>query len=239
MDIHSFKYGVCVSAYAIIPAGGKGKRSGSKIPKQYLKINGKELIVYTLEVFQKNKLIDEIIIPAEKTYHKKLSSLIKNYNLTKVTKIIEGGKERQDSVYKGLISLTSVSPNDLIAVHDGARPLLPQNVLTSSIQTAKQKGNAVVCIKAKDTLIKGKTKVEEYLNRDEVYYVQTPQIFRYKELKKAMDAAYKEKFYGTDESMLVNRIGIKVNIVEGSVYNFKVTSKEDIELAGRLIKSGR
>ena len=221
--------------YAVIPAGGKGKRSGAKVPKQYLKINGKELIVYTLEVFQRNKLIDEIIIPSEIRYHKKLKQLCKKYKLSKVTSIVEGGKERQDSVYNALSSLPA-SSNDLIAVHDAARPLLPQNILTSALITAKKKGNAVVCIKAKDTLIKGKNIIEEYLNRDEVYTVQTPQIFRYKDLKKAMDSAYEENYSGTDESMLVNRIGIKVNIVEGSVYNFKVTSMEDIEFVERIIK---
>ena len=221
--------------FVIIPAGGKGIRSGTKIPKQYLKINGKELIVYTVEVFQRNKIVDEIIISAEKGYYKKLKNIVKKYKLSKVSSIAEGGKERQDSVYNALLSISSAKPGDLVAVHDAARPLLPQNVLTNVLMTAKEKGNAVVCIKAKDTLIKGKTKVEEYLNRDEVYYVQTPQIFRYKDLKKAMDEAYKGNYYGTDESMLLNRIGIKVNIVEGSDFNFKVTSEEDIKLVEKLI----
>jgi 2-C-methyl-D-erythritol 4-phosphate cytidylyltransferase len=231
-----------MKTYAIIPAGGKGKRSGTKIPKQYLKINDKELIVYTLEVFQKNNLVDEIIISAESGYHKKLGSLVKKYKLSKVSLIVEGGKERQDSVYNALLSLSSPSSDDLIAVHDAARPLLPQTVLTNALMTAKKKGNAVVCIKAKDTLVKGKDKIEEYLNRNEVYYVQTPQVFRYKDLKKAMDAAYNENYYGTDESMLVhrilriNRIGVKINIVEGSVFNFKVTSKDDVEMLKRCYR---
>src|SRR5690606_38599966 len=102
-----------MKVYAIIPAGGKGVRSGNKIPKQYIKINNKELIVYTLEVFQKNKLVDEIIIPAEKNYHKKLERVVKKYKLTKVKLIVEGGRERQDSVYNALLSLPSPSPDDL------------------------------------------------------------------------------------------------------------------------------
>lgn len=224
-----------MSVYAIIPAGGKSKRSGTKIPKQYVKINGKELIVYTLEVFQKNKFVDEIIIAAGSFYNSRLKKLIKKYNLSKITSIVEGGRERQDSVYNALCSLSSPSSNDLVAVHDAARVLLPSNVLTSALTAAKKKGNALVCIKAKDTLAKGKIRVEGYLNRDGVYYVQTPQIFRYKDLKKAMDKAYNENYYGTDESMLVSRIGIKANIVEGSVFNFKVTSKDDIELAKRIL----
>ena len=222
-----------MKTYAIIPAGGKGTRSGLKFPKQYLKFNGKELIVYTLEVFQKNKLIDEIIIPADPSYFNLFEKLKKKYKLTKIRSIIPGGKERQDSVYEALLFL-KVKKDDLIVVHDAVRPLLPPGILTNAINTAKRKGNAVVCIKAKDTLIKGRKVIYEYFNRNEVYYVQTPQIFKYRDLKKAVDKAYKEKFVGTDESMLAKRIGIKVNIVEGSPFNFKVTSKEDIQMFKKL-----
>ena len=222
-----------MKTFAIIPAGGKGTRSGFKYPKQYLKFNGKELIVYTLEVFQKNKLIDEIIIPVDPSYFNLLEKLKKKYKLSKIKSIIPGGKERQDSVYKAVLSLKA-NKDDLIVVHDAVRPLLPSKILTDAINTAKKKGNAVVCIKAKDTLIKGRKIINEYLNRDEVYYVQTPQIFKYRDLRKAMDIAYKDNFVGTDESMLARRIGIKVNIVEGSPFNFKVTSKDDIEMFKRV-----
>jgi len=223
-----------VKIFAIIPAGGKGIRSGLKVPKQYLKFSGKELIVYTLEVFQKNKLIDEIIIPADPTYFDLLEKLKKKYKLTKIKSIIPGGKERQYSVYNAL-SFLKADKNDLIVVHDAVRPLLPSEILTKAINTAKTKGSAVVCIKAKDTLAKGRKIIDEYLNRNEVYYVQTPQIFRFEDLKKAIVIAYKKNFIGTDESVLAKRIGIKVNIVEGSPFNFKVTSKDDIEMFKKLI----
>lgn len=224
---------------AIIPAGGKGLRIGitdksNAVPKQYLKIKGKELIIYTLQTFQKNNLIDKIIVAADPEYFDLLVRLVKKYKLKKLNLIVEGGETRQDSVYNALLS-SEAEPDDIIVVHDAARALLPANVLTDAINTTRKKGNALVCIKAKDTLIKGKRIVEEYLNRDEVYYVQTPQIFKYKELVRAMNKAYKEKFIGTDESMLVERIGKKVNIVEGSVFNFKVTTKEDVELFRKLV----
>ncbi len=215
---------------AVIPAGGKGVRSGSPAPKQYLKFYNKELIAYTLDVFQLNNLIDEIIISAKGDYINLLNDLKKKYNLSKISKVVEGGNTRQDSVYNALKSMESVSENDLVIVHDAVRPLLPQNVLTNAIEIAKQKGNALVCIKAKDTLVKGNRVVENYLDRDEVYYVQTPQIFLYSVLMKAMENAYENNFMGTDESMLVRQIGEKVNIVEGSVYNFKITTAEDVEI---------
>lgn len=229
-----------MKSIAIIPAGGKGLRTGitkkgNAVPKQYLKFNRQELIVYTLQTFQKNQQINKIIVAAEPEYFDLLVRLANNYNLTKLKLIVEGGFTRQDSVYNALLS-SQAEPDDLIVVHDAARALLPDKVLTNAILSAKRNGNALVCIKAKDTLIKGSSSVKEYLNRDEVYYVQTPQIFKYKDLLKAMNKSYKENFIATDESMLVKRIGRKVNIVQGSVFNFKVTTKEDIELFERLIK---
>jgi len=221
----------------VIPAGGKGIRSGITTPKQYLKFNDKELIVYTLDIFQQNEMIDEIIISAEGNYVNLLNDFKEKYNLSKISKVVEGGDTRQDSVYNALKSLTAAADYDLIVVHDAARPLLPQNVLLNAIDSAKQKGNALVCIKVKDTLIKGNKVVESYLDRDEVYYVQTPQIFPYSILMKAMKNAYENNFIGTDESTLVRQIGEKVNIVEGSVFNFKITTADDIEMFERLIST--
>ncbi len=220
---------------AIIPAGGKGIRSGLTTPKQYLKFNGKELIVYTLEVFQKNKLIDELIVAVSPFYFSLLQNLKKKYKLSKLTNIVEGGKERQNSVFNALNSLNA-NKNDLIVVHDAARPLLPQNVLTEAINTAKIKGNALVCLKVKDTLINGNKTVRNYLDRKEIYNVQTPQIFRYFDLMNAMNLAFKSKFYGTDESILVKRLGKKIHIVEGSPLNFKITTKEDLQILPKLLK---
>lgn len=213
----------------VIPAGGAGLRSGLPKPKQYVKVNGKELIVYTLMNFQKCKFIDEIVIAASVQYFKLLNKLIEKYKLSKVTSVIEGGKERQDSVFNALFSLNTNS-NDLILVHDAARPLLPASVLENAVKLAEEKGNAVVALKAKDTLVKGAQSIDSYINRDEIYQIQTPQIFKASILKKAMLEAQKNNFYGTDESMLVKRIGKKVYLSEGSSLNFKVTTKEDFSL---------
>ncbi len=223
-----------MSIYAIIPAGGKGLRSGFTLPKQYLKINGKELIAYTLEVFQNNRSVDDITVSADPYYFDLLKKIKKKYSLTKFNRIVEGGNKRQDSVNNALNSLNA-SSNDIVLVHDAARPLLPNKVLLHAIITAKKKGNAIVCIKAKDTLIRGNTIVDKYLDREQVFYVQTPQLFNFTILKKAFVKAYKDKYYGTDESMLVRRLHEKLNIVVGSVFNFKVTSREDFELLTKLI----
>ncbi len=223
-----------MKTFAIIPAAGKGKRSGLLIPKQYIKLKGKELIAYTLDVFQKNKLIDEIIVAVHPDYFSVIEKIRKKYKLTKVSKIVMGGKERQDSVYNALKSIKA-EKNDLVAVHDAARPLLSQKVLTNAISTARKKGNALVCIKARDTLVKGKSHVESYIDREDVYYVQTPQIFKYKDLLEAMENAYANDYLATDESTLINKLGKKINIVEGSLSNFKVTTKNDVNFVKNFI----
>jgi len=222
-----------MKTFVIIPAGGKGKRGDTTTPKQYIRFHGKELIVYTLEVFQKNNLVDEIIIAAEPPYFSLLNKITRDYNLSKITQVVEGGEERQDSVNNALKAIKA-DDGDLVAVHDAARPMLSDSILTNAINTAKEKGNALVCLKARDTLLKGHQIVKEYVDRSEMYYVQTPQIFRYKDLKKAMKKAYEKNFIGTDESMLIKELGIDINIVEGSMLNFKVTTATDIEMFEKL-----
>ena len=227
-----------MKTFVIIPAGGKGKRGDTTTPKQYIRFHGKELIVYTLEVFQKNNLVDEIIIAAEPPYFSLLNKITRDYNLSKITQVVEGGEERQDSVNNALKAIKA-DDGDLVAVHDAARPMLSDSILTNAINTAKEKGNALVCLKARDTLLKGHQIVKEYVDRSEMYYVQTPQIFRYKDLKKAMKKAYEKNFIGTDESMLIKELGIDINIVEGSMLNFKVTTATDIEMFEKLTSNNQ
>jgi len=220
---------------AIIPAAGKGKRFGGTTPKQFLKINGKEILAYTLEIFQKAKRVDEIIVAASREDFPRVIKLQKKYNLTKLQTIVEGGKERQDSVYNALV-LAELNKNDLVLVHDAARPLLSEKVLADAINCAEKNGNALVCLQAKDTLLK-KTRTEHtYLNRSQIYYIQTPQIFRYAQLLSAFEKAKEEKFVGTDESMLVQRTGKKIHLSEGSPLNFKITTKDDLEMLKRILK---
>ncbi|NJD23130.1 MAG: 2-C-methyl-D-erythritol 4-phosphate cytidylyltransferase [Melioribacter sp.] len=216
-----------MKVFAIIPSGGSGSRMNNLLPKQYIRINGKEIIAYTLEVFQKCDLIDEIIISANKDYFDLLLTIKNNYSFSKISKIVEGGEERQHSVFNALKSINAKN-DDLIVVHDAVRPLLSIGILTNAIDTTKRSGSAVVAVKAKDTLIKGTDSVLSYIDRQDVYYAQTPQVFRYKILLEAMNKAEKENFIGTDESMLAYRAGHKVDIVSGSSLNFKITNEEDL-----------
>lgn len=218
-----------MKTFAIIPAGGKGTRINSDLPKQYLTFHNKELIAYTIEVFQSNNSIDEIIIAAQKDFFNLLYTIKEKYQFTKISKIIEGGSERQFSVFNAIKSIKA-DDDDIVLVHDAVRPLLPQNILEKSIQTAVEFGSSVVAIKAKDTLIKGNNFIEEYVDRNEIYYVQTPQVFKYKIFLSAMKKAEEDNFLGTDESMVVRHAGYSIKIVEGSSLNFKITTEDDIKL---------
>ncbi|MFA3782526.1 2-C-methyl-D-erythritol 4-phosphate cytidylyltransferase [Melioribacteraceae bacterium 4301-Me] len=221
--------------FVIIPSAGSGRRVKSSIPKQYIKLNGKEIIAYTIELFQKNSMIDGIIVAAKKEYFGLINKIKNKYKFDKVIKIVEGGSHRQYSVLNALNSLDA-EENDLIVIHDAVRPLLPNEVLNRAIKSAKKYGNVVVAIKAKDTLIKGKRNIIDYVDRKNIYYVQTPQIFRYKYLKKSFDNIKKEKFLGTDESVIVKRAGFNIKIVEGASLNFKVTDNTDVDLLRKILK---
>ncbi|MFA7290579.1 MAG: 2-C-methyl-D-erythritol 4-phosphate cytidylyltransferase [Melioribacteraceae bacterium] len=219
----------------IIPSGGIGKRINTPLPKQYLKIFGKEIIAYTLLSFQKIKEIDEIIIAADPFYFKMLQKIIKKYDLSKVSFLVEGGTERQYSV-ENAVKLISPTSDNIVLVHDAVRPLVSSKIIRDAIKAAIIHGNSVVAIKAKDTLLKGTDFVSKYLDRNETYYVQTPQVFNGTDIMEAFYKANKDNFLGTDESMLVKRCSKKIFIVEGSPLNFKITSKDDLLLFKSLVK---
>lgn len=221
--------------FAIIPAGGRGKRIDTSLPKQFIKINSKEIIYYTLKTFDDSDLIDRIVIPVNKDYKPLLQNIISKYKIKTPVDIVDGGTERQDSVYNALNSIKA-DDKDIVVVHDAARPLLPLEILISSITEAKKNKAVVVAVKAKDTLMKGEKIVDRYIDRSGIYYVQTPQVFEYGILSVAMKKAMQENFYGTDESMLVKRSGQEIKIVEGSAFNFKVTERADLEILKVLLQ---
>ncbi len=218
-----------MTRFAIIPSGGVGRRINSSLPKQYVKVKGKELIAYTLEIFQECSLIDKIIIAAQPEYNPLLEEIKEKYKISKLYKVVEGGKERQDSVFNAL-QATNAEDDDVIVVHDAARPLLSNNILQKSITEAKIFDSVIVAIKATDTLVSGKEFVQDYLDRNITYHVQTPQISKYKTLLDAMNFAKTNNFIGTDESILLHKASNKIKIVEGSSLNFKVTTQSDLDL---------
>jgi len=224
-----------MKTFVIIPSAGLGKRFESKIPKQFLKINGIEILVHTLLKFQNAKAVDEIIISSHKDFVTRTEKLIKKYNLTKVKRIVIGGKERQDSVYAAFKTLDA-KDNDLVCVHDAVRPVIKSSEIDELIDFAKKKKSVIAAKKAVDTIKVGKQFVEQTLDRNKIWIVQTPQIFVHKILRKAFDEAWRDNFYGTDEASIVERIGEKVYFYQVRSDNRKITLPEDLRITRFLLQ---
>ncbi len=225
-----------MSVYAIIPAAGSGSRFGGPLPKQFVEVDGKPLLAYTLDVFEQSRLVDGILVAVSPDFLALRDQLMQRYGYKKLLPFTEGGAERQETVYKALSSL-NCEPDDIIAVHDAARPLLPGNVLDAVLRSASETGSSVVGLKRPDTVVYQEGGIMKYLDRQALISVQTPQVFRYSVLLKALTTAVTDRFSGTDESMLVHRTGTEVHFTEGSPLNFKVTTTEDLELFRAIIKS--
>jgi len=227
----------------LIPAAGMGRRMGAALNKQYLHLGGRPILARTLELFERHPAISSIfpIIPADEIdYFKK--EILPDINLCKLGAIIPGGKERQDSVLNGLqqLQLIGTKADSVVLIHDGVRPLLNPELISTLIDTAVIKGAAVVGVPVKDTI----KEVENELivgtpERSRLWQVQTPQAFRFELLFRAYQQAALDDFSGTDDASLVERLGAKVVMVEGDYRNIKITTPEDLLIAEVLLASGR
>ncbi len=221
----------------VIVAAGKGKRMGKDYNKQYIPLAGKPIIAHTIEIFEKTDLIGEIILVVGRGEIDSVKrDIIYKYNFGKVVKIVEGGAERQDSVYNGL---KAVNANcDIVLVHDGARPFVTGRIIEKSIETAKDVGACAVAVRVKDTIkvVKENMEVDYTPNRDMLWAVQTPQAFRYGLLLKAYEKLQADNIKITDDAMLMENSGHTVKIIEGSYENIKITTPEDLILAEGIFK---
>lgn len=220
----------------VIVAAGTGSRMNMGINKQFIKLEGKEIIAYTIEKFYNNSNIEDIVVVVkedESEFFKK--EILDKYNFKNV-KIAYGGKERQDSVYNGLKLLDEKC--DVVLIHDGARPFVSDKIIDKSIEEVKEHKAIVVGVPVKDTIkvIDNDKNIVDTPNRSVLWAVQTPQTFDYNILIDAYKDAFKNKFYGTDDAMLVERIGYKVKMLEGSYNNIKITTQEDLNIGSQILR---
>jgi 2-C-methyl-D-erythritol 4-phosphate cytidylyltransferase len=223
-----------MSVCAVVPAGGGGTRMGGTVPKQFLELNGKPILYYTLKTLQDCGIISELILVVpEKEYVNACVDWLAKPEI--VTKVVIGGEKRQDSVYNGFCE---VSPQtEIVLVHDGVRPFLSRRMIQESVDVAREYGAAITAIPVYDTIKRVDTSglVSQTVDREGLWRVQTPQVFRYEILKEAFKKANSEKFYGTDEGTLIEHLGKPVKVVEGSERNIKITRPEDLRLSEILI----
>lgn len=218
---------------AIILSGGRGKRMGADISKQFISINDKPILYYTIKKFMENKLIDEIILVLPKDEIEYCKKEVLDKNKLRVDKIVEGGDERQDSVLNGL---NAIEKTDVVLIHDGARPFVTDKIIADGIKAAKKFKAAAPGVMPKDTIkvkdINGLSK--ETLKREELIAVQTPQIFDYNLILECHNKVKKNNIKVTDDTMVVETFGHKVFLYDGEYTNIKITTPEDLILARYL-----
>lgn len=219
-----------MKSYAIIVAGGSGARMQSVVPKQFLLLNGRPLMMYTIEAFSRSEFKPEIIVVMHPNYHTYWRELCMEHHFTIPHILTAGGETRFHSVKKGL---ELVADDGLVAVQDAVRPLTSVEIIDRAYTEAREYGNAVVAVKSRDSVRSMRNGKSESLLRDEIYLVQTPQTFKTALLKKAYLQEFNTGF--TDDASVAEKDGALIHICEGSYQNIKITYPEDIAIGELLL----
>ncbi len=219
---------------AIIVAGGKGRRMGGNIPKQFMKLDNDPVIIRTLQVFEASKMIDTIVLILPKKWKKKAQYLLNKYRIKKVTAIAPAGRTRQSSVYNGLVFLKILNP-DIVVIHDVARPFVTKTLIEVVCINALRFGAVSCSIPVRDALYEKRRK--QFLNRKNIVRVQTPQAFTFSLLLNAHMRARKRKRWDfPDDSSLLLSYRIETVFINGDERNIKITDREDLKLARAIAR---
>ncbi len=224
---------------ALVLAGGSGKRMGQDLPKQLLKLRGREVLVHALLAFEKSR-VDEIILVSKEEYTQEVFRLAQEHGIEKLSTVVMGGAERYLSVYNAL-SYVEIGEDDIVLIHDGARPLISSAKINMLLDMMREKAAAALAVPAKDTLrmTDGAGHFVSEIDRSKVYQMQTPQAFRAALLKEAYDKLMEEEALQqgiTDDVMVVERcLGISAALCPGDYSNIKITTPEDMVMAEALL----
>jgi 2-C-methyl-D-erythritol 4-phosphate cytidylyltransferase len=221
---------------AIVLAAGKGLRFKSTIPKATLNINHKPIIIYSLEALSRHPEISDVILVVNSANKNRIVKILNKYGFGKAVHIVKGGRRRQDSVFCGLRKVNKRS--ELVLIHDGARPMLTNDILHRVINAAKKSGAAITGVPVKVTIkeASGNLTVNRTLDRNKLWEIQTPQVFRRELILKAYQRY--AKIEATDDASLVEKMGVQVKVVPGAYTNIKITTPEDALVAQAILKYG-
>jgi 2-C-methyl-D-erythritol 4-phosphate cytidylyltransferase len=221
----------------MLPAAGSGRRMGAGFNKLFLEMAGKPILIHTLDVFEQDPACSGMILSVKEEERRQMEDMLERFGITKVTALVEGGVERQQSVAACIRAHRS---GGIVLVHDAARPFINRHVISELVNVADEHGAAIAGVQVKDTMkFAPGGIVEETVDRSKLWSIQTPQAFRYDLLREASEKAESEGFLGTDESMIVERLGHPVRIVESTYDNVKMTTTEDLLFGEVLLKQRR
>lgn len=224
---------------ALLTAAGTGSRTHQDIPKQFLHVNNKPIIIYTLEAFQKHPNIDEICVVILKGWEDILWAYAKQFNITKLKYVVNGGESGQESIFNGLKAISAnVEEDDVVIVHDGNRPMVGQELITDSLVKYKQFGSAVAVIPCTEVVFVSKDGCESTrsIPREELWRTQTPHTYSFKELMSAHEVAKEHGIKNMAASCaLMEALGKPIFFSKGSEKNLKITTVEDIEIFKALL----
>jgi 2-C-methyl-D-erythritol 4-phosphate cytidylyltransferase len=220
----------------VIVAAGKGSRMRTTESKQYLLLSGKPILVHTLELFERIADVSSIVLVVGATDLERCRKYAREYKLGKIVDVIPGGAERQHSVMEGLQALPS--DTEWVLVHDGVRPFVTEEQVLACWHQAMRTEAAVLAVPVKDTIkiVNASGQIQSTPERRSLWSIQTPQAFRLSLLLEAHRRAAEDGFLGTDDSILVERLGVAVQVVEGDYYNIKITTPEDLHWAEWIVK---
>ncbi len=226
---------------AVIFAGGSGMRMHTKSkPKQFLELNGKPIIVYTLELFDNHPQVDAIIVACIESWIPYLQKMLRKFEINKVVKIVPGGHTGQDSIYNGLCAASTFVGDEsaIVLIHDGVRPLITEEVITDNIETVATKGNCITCIPATETfVVKQETDTLEIPERNCSLIARAPQSFMLKDILDAHNKALSEgKHDFIDSCTMMNHYGYKLNTIIGPIENIKITTPSDFFIFRAMIQ---
>lgn len=214
----------------VIPAAGSGTRFGASLPKQFVALAGVPIIVRTLQVIEQTSVVQNVVIAAASDFHATIAHLKQEYHLTKITAVIEGGKERQDSILNAL-QTSACAAAEVILVHDAVRPFITPDFVQHIVEAAWQHGAAIPGLMPKETIkeMSEVGTVRTTHERSQLRAIQTPQGFRREIIVEAYRKAYREGFLGTDDASVVEFAGYPVHIVPGREKNIKITTPLDFQ----------
>lgn len=220
----------------MLPAAGSGRRMGAGKNKLFLSLDGHPILAHTLQVFERDPFCKGMILAIKEEERKEMETLVRKYQLTKVLPFAIGGKERQHSVHACLEAFDG-QEEEIVLVHDAARPFIREEVIHALVEKANEEGGAIAAVRAKDTTkVVERDVVRETIPRETLWNIQTPQAFRYGELFNASKKALDEGILVTDESMLFERLGRKVTVVESTYDNIKMTTQEDLAFGEVILR---